>query len=81
MTGAGAATSSGHMSLRTADAGIAGTSGSIAVGTGAATADCALKRAVALHGRDWVAVARIVSSKTKIECYNKVNKEVAAGRF
>ncbi len=39
MTGVGAATSSGHMSLRTADAGIAGTSGSIAVGTGAATAD------------------------------------------
>jgi hypothetical protein len=39
VTGVGAATSSGHVLKSRPDAGIAGTSGSIAVGTGAATCD------------------------------------------
>jgi hypothetical protein len=41
----------------------------------------ALKRAVALHGRDWVAVASSVGSKTRQQCYKKFDKEVAAGRM
>jgi hypothetical protein len=41
----------------------------------------ALKRAVALHGRDWAAVANSVGSKTKLQCVHKVAKEVAAGRM
>ncbi len=41
----------------------------------------ALKRAVALHGRDWVAVARSVRSKTRQQCFDKVAKEIAAGRM
>ncbi len=39
----------------------------------------ALKRAVALHGRDWAAVASSVGSKTIMQCKNKVAVEVAAG--
>jgi hypothetical protein len=41
----------------------------------------ALKRAVALHGRDWVAVASSVGSKTMKQCRDKVFHEVAAGRM
>jgi hypothetical protein len=41
----------------------------------------ALKRAVALHGRDWAAVARSIGSKTRQQCMNKVATEVAAGRM
>ncbi len=41
----------------------------------------ALKRAMALHGRDWVAVASSVGSKTIKQCTDKVNVEVAAGRM
>ncbi len=41
----------------------------------------ALKRAVALHGRNWAAVASCVGSKTMQQCRDKVAKEVAAGRM
>jgi hypothetical protein len=41
----------------------------------------ALKRAVALHGRDWAAVASSVGSKTSGQCMSKVANEVAAGRM
>ncbi len=41
----------------------------------------ALKRAVALHARDWDAVACSVRSKTRQQCFRKVAKEVAAGRM
>jgi hypothetical protein len=41
----------------------------------------ALKRAVALHGRDWAAVASSVGGKTGEQCRNKVAVEVAAGRM
>jgi hypothetical protein len=41
----------------------------------------ALKRAVALHGRDWAAVASSVGSKTRQQCMDKVVTEVAAGRM
>jgi len=41
----------------------------------------ALKRAVALHGRDWVAVASSVGSRTVDQCKGKVRVEVAAGRM
>ncbi len=41
----------------------------------------ALKRAVALHGRNWPAVTSIVGSKTKKQCKDKVDNEVAAGRM
>ena len=41
----------------------------------------ALKRAVALHGRDWDAVARSVRSKTRQQCKGKGNVEIAAGRM
>jgi hypothetical protein len=41
----------------------------------------ALKRAVALHCRDWAAVASCVGSKTIQQCKVKVNAEVAAGRM
>ncbi len=41
----------------------------------------ALEQAVAQHGRDWVAVARSVGSKTVQQCQNKVSVEVAAGRM
>jgi hypothetical protein len=41
----------------------------------------ALKRAVALHGRDWAAVASSVGSKTRLQCWKTVEKEVAAGRM
>jgi hypothetical protein len=40
-----------------------------------------LKAAVDRHGRDWAAVTRDVGSKTKKQCLNKVEKEVAAGRM
>ena len=38
-------------------------------------------QAVGRHGRDWVAVSRDVGSKTRIQCFRKFNKEVAAGRM
>jgi hypothetical protein len=41
----------------------------------------ALKLAVALHGRDWVAVASSFGSKTRQQCKRKVDVEVAAGRM
>jgi predicted SprT family Zn-dependent metalloprotease len=41
----------------------------------------ALKRAVALHGRDWAAVASSVGGKTQKQCINKVATEIAAGRM
>ncbi len=41
----------------------------------------ALKRAVALHGSDWAAVARSVRSRTRQQCFSKVAAEVAAGRM
>ena len=41
----------------------------------------ALKRAVNLHGRSWVAVASSVGSKTRTQCLNKFLHEVAAGRW
>jgi hypothetical protein len=41
----------------------------------------ALQQAVALHGRDWVAVASSVGSKTRQQCLDKVRVEVAAGRM
>jgi hypothetical protein len=41
----------------------------------------ALKRAVALHGRDWAAVASSVGSKTRVQCKDKIDNEVAAGRM
>ncbi len=41
----------------------------------------ALKRAVALHGKDWAAVASSVGSKTREQCKRKVDKEVPAGRM
>ncbi len=40
-----------------------------------------LKRAVALHGKDWAAVANSVGSKTGDQCRRKVDKVVAAGRM
>jgi hypothetical protein len=36
---------------------------------------------VALHGRDWAAVASSVGSKTIQQCSDKVEKEVTAGRM
>jgi hypothetical protein len=39
-----------------------------------------LSKAVGRHGRDWVAVSRVVGSKTKQQCMHKVATEVAAGR-
>ncbi len=41
----------------------------------------ALKRAVALHGRDWAAVASSVGSKTRQQCKDKVKTEAVAGRM
>ena len=41
----------------------------------------ALKRAVALHGRNWAAVASSVGSKTRQQCKHKVANEVMAGRM
>jgi hypothetical protein len=41
----------------------------------------ALQRALARHGRNWTAVASSVGSKTKRQCWNKVDAEVAAGRM
>jgi predicted SprT family Zn-dependent metalloprotease len=40
-----------------------------------------LRLAVRRHGRDWVAVARGVRSKTNVQCKGKVTAEVAAGRM
>jgi hypothetical protein len=40
-----------------------------------------IKAAVDRHGRDWAAVTRDVGSKTKKQCLNKVQFEVAAGRM
>jgi hypothetical protein len=40
-----------------------------------------LRVAVRRHGRDWVAVARGVGSKTNKQCRQKVAAEVAAGRM
>ena len=40
-----------------------------------------LRVAVRRHGRDWVAVARGVGSKTNDQCRGKVTTEVAAGRM
>jgi hypothetical protein len=40
-----------------------------------------LRRAVALHGRDWVAVASSVGSKSRAQCSRKFRLEVAAGRW
>ena len=40
-----------------------------------------LKAAVDRHGRDWAAVTRDVGSKTKQQCKNQVQFEVAAGRM
>ncbi len=41
----------------------------------------ALSKAVILHGRNWVKVAILVSTKTKEQCKDKVYVEVAAGRM
>ena len=41
----------------------------------------ALKRAVALHGRDWAAVASSVGSKTVQQCTSKFKNEIASGRW
>jgi hypothetical protein len=41
----------------------------------------ALKRAVALHGRDWAAVASSVGSRSRQQCQGKVREEVKAGRM
>ncbi len=41
----------------------------------------ALKRAVALHGRDWAAVASSIGSKSRKQCVRKFLHEVAAGRW
>jgi hypothetical protein len=40
-----------------------------------------LKAAVDRHGRDWVSVSRHVGSKTRQQCSDKVDNEVAAGRM
>ncbi len=40
-----------------------------------------LRQAVDWHGRAWAAVSRDVGSKTRKQCLNKVNIEVAAGRM
>jgi hypothetical protein len=40
-----------------------------------------LKRAAALHGREWAAVAATVGSKTRRQRAHKLAKEVAAGRM
>ncbi len=41
----------------------------------------ALKRAVALHGRDWAAVALDVGSKSHEQCMTKFQYEIASGRW
>jgi len=40
-----------------------------------------LCEAVEKHGRDWVSVAGMVGTKTKLQCRKKVQKEVNAGRM
>ena len=40
-----------------------------------------LMQAVGRHGRDWVSVSRDVGSKTRHQCFDKVKKELAAGRM
>jgi hypothetical protein len=40
-----------------------------------------LRKAVDRHGHSWVAVALDVGSKSREQCFHKVQREVAAGRW